>query len=202
MADFYRRRGKRIVDVVGAGGLLTITLPVYLIAALSIRLRMGSPVFFRQERPGMNGLPITVMKLRTMEVPTTQQAGVASDASRLTPLGKHLRALSIDELPQLWSVLRGEMSLVGPRPLLMEYLPRYNAKQARRHEVRPGLTGWAQVNGRNALSWEEKFEYDVWYVDHMSFWLDMQILGRTLVSVLSGRGISSPGSATMQEFNP
>ena len=157
---------------------------------------MGRPVFFVQERPGLNGKPFRLIKFRTM------REGTGGDAERLTQLGKILRATSLDELPELWNVLRGEMSLVGPRPLLMRYLPRYTTEQARRHEVRPGITGWAQVNGRNALNWEQKFEYDVWYVDHQSFWLDMKILWLTVWQVVARRGINAEGEATMGEFNP
>ena len=157
---------------------------------------MGRPVFFVQERPGLNGKPFKLVKFRTM------REGTESDGERLTRLGKLLRATSLDELPELWNVLRGEMSLVGPRPLLMRYLPRYTPEQARRHEMRPGITGWAQVNGRNALSWEQKFVYDVWYVDHQSFWLDMKILWLTIWQVIARRGINAEGEATMGEFNP
>ena len=161
---------------------------------------MGRPVLYRHKRPGLKGKPFTLYKLRTM-VPDTRAEGDASkDAQRLTPLGQRLRALSIDELPQLLNVLRGEMSLVGPRPLMMHYLPRYSPEQARRHDVKPGITGWAQVTGRNAISWEEKFRLDVWYVDHWSLWLDIRILARTVQQVLRREGISSGGHVTMPEF--
>jgi lipopolysaccharide/colanic/teichoic acid biosynthesis glycosyltransferase len=202
MGSFYRRRGKRIVDVVGAAGALVLTAPVQLVAAVVVRRSMGSPVLFRQERPGIAGKPFTLLKFRTM-VEVRGVSGVPqSDAERLTPLGLRLRASSVDELPELWNVLRGDMSLVGPRPLLMEYLPRYSPEQSRRHDVRPGITGWAQVNGRNALSWDEKFEMDVWYVDNLSARLDARILWRTLATVLGRRGVSAEGHATTAEFNP
>ena len=155
---------------------------------------MSRPVFFVQKRAGLGGRPFNLVKFRTM------RDGAETDAERLTRLGRWLRATSLDELPELWNVLRGEMSLVGPRPLLMRYLPRYTPEQARRHEVLPGLTGWAQVNGRNALSWERKFEYDVWYVDHRSFWLDLKILLMTVWLVVARRGINAEGNATMEEF--
>lgn len=202
MGSFYRRRGKRIVDVVGAAGALVLTAPVQLVAAVVVRRSMGSPVLFKQERPGIAGRPFTLLKFRTM-VEVRGVSGVPqSDAERLTPLGLRLRASSVDELPELWNVLRGDMSLVGPRPLLMEYLPRYSPEQSRRHDVRPGITGWAQVNGRNALSWDEKFEMDVWYVDNLSARLDARILWRTLATVLGRRGVSAEGHATTAEFNP
>ena len=202
MGSFYRRRGKRIVDVVGAAGALVLTAPVQLVAAVVVRRSMGSPVLFRQERPGIAGKPFTLLKFRTM-VEVRGVSGVPqSDAERLTPLGLRLRASSVDELPELWNVLRGDMSLVGPRPLLMEYLPRYSPEQSRRHDVRPGITGWAQVNGRNALSWDEKFEMDVWYVDNLSARLDARVLWRTLATVLGRRGVSAEGHATTAEFNP
>ena len=168
--------------------------PLLLVVAFMVRTVMSRPVFFVQERAGLGGRPFKLIKLRTM------RDGTGSDAERLTRLGKWLRATSLDELPELWNVLRGEMSLVGPRPLLMRYLPRYTPEQARRHEALPGLTGWAQVNGRNALSWERKFEYDVWYVDHRSFWLDLKILLMTVWLVVARRGINADGNATMEEF--
>ena len=202
MGSFYRRRGKRIVDVVGAAGALVLTAPVQLVAAVVVRRSMGDPVLFRQERPGIAGKPFTLLKFRTM-VEVRGVSGVPqSDAERLTPLGLRLRASSVDELPELWNVLRGDMSLVGPRPLLMEYLPRYSPEQARRHDVRPGITGWAQVNGRNALSWDEKFEMDVWYVENLSMRLDLRILRLTVLSVLSARGVTFPGHSTAPEFKP
>jgi lipopolysaccharide/colanic/teichoic acid biosynthesis glycosyltransferase len=165
-----------------------------LLTALAVRLGLGRPVFFMQERPGLRGCPFTLIKFRTM------REGGGADAERLTRVGRVLRATSLDELPELLNVLKGDMSLVGPRPLLMRYLPRYTAEQARRHEVRPGITGWAQVNGRNAISWKQKFEYDVWYVDHQSVWLDVRILWKTVWHVLSRKGISAKGEATVEEF--
>ena len=166
-----------------------------LAVALLIRLRMGSPVLFRQQRPGADGHPFMLFKFRTM-----REGEALPDAQRLTPLGIALRRASLDELPQLFNVLRGDMSLVGPRPLLMEYLPLYSPRQARRHELRPGITGWAQVHGRNATSWPERFELDVWYVEHRSFGLDLKILWLTLARVFSGADVSQPGQATMEKF--
>ncbi len=169
-------------------------LPLLALTALAVWFRMGRPVLFRQQRPGLHGKPFTLLKFRTMRV------GLGGDAERLTPFGRWLRRTSLDELPELLNVLRGEMALVGPRPLLMAYLERYTPEQARRHEVRPGLTGWAQVHGRNALSWDERFRLDVWYVDHRSLWLDLRILSLTVGRVLSGRGVATEGQATMGEF--
>jgi lipopolysaccharide/colanic/teichoic acid biosynthesis glycosyltransferase len=185
---------KRVLDVCLAGLALVGLAPVMLVTGLLVRVALGSPLFFRQRRPGLGGRPFDLVKFRTM------RPGDASDATRLTPLGRALRAWSLDELPELWNVLKGDMSLVGPRPLLMEYLPRYSARQARRHEVKPGLTGWAQVNGRNALGWPERLEMDVWYVDNWSIGLDLRILARTVWQVLRRRGISQEGHATMEEF--
>lgn len=188
--------GKRVVDVVVALIALVGTAPVQAAVAVLVRRDLGSPVLFRQERPGRNGRPFVMVKFRTM-----QGAGpVSSDPDRLTPLGRRLRSLSLDELPTLWNVLRGDMSLVGPRPLLTNYLTRYTPDQARRHEVRPGVTGLAQVSGRNALDWEDRLALDVWYVDHRSLRLDLTILARTVRSVLRREGISEQGSATMTEF--
>jgi lipopolysaccharide/colanic/teichoic acid biosynthesis glycosyltransferase len=165
-----------------------------------VRLRLGAPVFFRQQRPGLHGRPFTILKFRTMRDAVDAGGSPLPDAERLTRLGKFLRSTSLDELPELLNVLGGDMSLVGPRPLLMQYLERYTPEQARRHEVRPGITGWAQVNGRNAITWERKFELDVWYVDHRSFLLDLRILARTLAGVVRREGITQPGSATAEEF--
>jgi len=198
--SFYRQRGKRMLDVLGAATGLVLTVPVQAAAAVAVRRRLGSPVLFRQDRPGLGGRPFSLVKLRTMRDAVDESGRVLPDGARLTPLGRRLRAWSIDELPELWNVLRGEMSLVGPRPLLMEYLDRYTPEQARRHEVRPGITGWVQVSGRNALSWEEKFELDVWYVDHVSLGLDLRILWRTLRAVVMRDGISAAGHETMPEF--
>jgi len=185
---------KRALDVAGALALLVVASPVLAVAALAIRATMGAPVLYRQRRTGLGGRVFTLLKLRTM------RDAAGPDAARITRLGAWLRALSIDELPQLWNVLRGEMSLVGPRPLLPEYLERYTPEQARRHAVRPGITGLAQVSGRNGLSWPEKFRLDLWYVDHASLALDLRILRRTLRSVLTARGVAAPGHATMPEF--
>lgn len=177
-----------------------IALPVVVLVSLASRVLLGTPVLFRQERPGRLGQPFTLLKLRTMVSHEGRAAGPLPDADRLTPWGRLLRSTSLDELPELWNVLRGDMSLVGPRPLLMEYLPLYDERQSRRHEVRPGITGWAQVNGRNALSWEQKFELDVWYVESVSLALDLKILWRTLASVVRREGISAAGEATMPRF--
>lgn len=196
----YRRRGKRAFDLGLVLPLGALLLPVGLLLAGLVRLRLGSPVLFRQVRPGLDAEPFTLYKLRTMRDLRDARGDLLPDEERLTPLGRFLRRTSLDELPTLWNVLRGDMSLVGPRPLLLEYLPRYSPEQARRHEVRPGITGWAQVHGRNTLSWEEKFERDLWYVDRLSFALDLRILGRTLLSVLRREGISAEGHATMPPF--
>lgn len=185
---------KRLADI----ALLLLTalfwVPLFVLAAASVWAFMGRPLLFTQTRPGLMGRPFRLLKFRTMKL------GVGADAERLTPFGRFLRSTSLDELPELWNVLKGDMSLVGPRPLLMRYLPRYSAEQARRHEVRPGLTGWAQVNGRNAITWEQKFAYDVWYVDHRSLWLDLKILWLTIGCVLRREGVSGGGEATMGEF--
>ncbi len=191
---------KRLFDLVVAGlGLLALALPLLVLAGL-IRRKLGSPVLFRQVRPGLDGKPFEMVKFRTMTDERGGDGALLPDAQRLIPLGRLLRASSLDELPELWNVLKGDMSLVGPRPLLMEYLPLYTPEQVRRHEVRPGITGWAQVNGRNAISWEEKFALDVWYVDHRSLWLDLRILWMTLRKVLVRDGISAAGEATMPRF--
>lgn len=191
---------KRIFDVVVAGSALILLVPVMGIVAAIIYWRMGRPILFRQMRPGYKGAPFVFLKFRTMSEEQDAKGELLSDEARLTSVGKTVRRLSMDELPQLWNVVKGEMSLVGPRPLMMRYLERYTPEQARRHEVKPGITGWAQVNGRNALSWEEKFEKDVWYVDHMSVWLDARILVRTVWSVVHRQGINQPGMATAEEF--
>lgn len=185
---------KRLLDLTLGAALLVLCAPVLGLAALAVRLDLGPGVLFRQARSGLHGRLFTLYKLRTM------RPGPDPDGARLTRLGRLLRTASLDELPELWNVLRGDMSLVGPRPLLPEYLDRYTPRQARRLETRPGITGWAQVNGRNALSWEERFELDVWYVEHQSLGLDLRILWRTLGCVLSGQGVTAPGSATMPEF--
>lgn len=180
--------------------MLVLLLPLLAIVALLVRIRLGSPIFFRQRRPGLHGKPFHLIKFRSMTDQRDSKGDLCSDEIRLTGFGRFLRASSLDELPEVINVLRGEMSLVGPRPLLMEYLDRYTERQARRHEVRPGITGWAQVNGRNAVSWEERFELDVWYVENQSLWLDVRILLATLVTVFSRAGVSAEGHATMPEF--
>jgi lipopolysaccharide/colanic/teichoic acid biosynthesis glycosyltransferase len=191
---------KRLFDLfLSIGLMLALALPLLLLWAL-VRRKLGSPVLFRQVRPGMYGRPFMMVKFRTMTDERGAEGELLPDAQRLTPFGRFLRATSLDELPELWNVLRGEMSLVGPRPLLMEYLPLYSPEQARRHEVRPGITGWAQVNGRNTLSWEERFKLDVWYVDHRSLWLDIRILWLTVRKVIVREGISAQGEATMPRF--
>ena len=191
---------KRLFDfTVAFIGLLCIW-PLLLIVAVLIYMKLGSPVVFTQQRPGFDGKPFCIYKFRTMTDNRDVLGKLLPDDVRLTSFGKLLRKLSIDELPQLLNVLKGELSLVGPRPLLMEYLPLYSPRQARRHEVVPGITGWAQVNGRNAISWEEKFELDVWYVDHQSFWLDMKILWMTAMKVMKREGVSQKGHVTMEEF--
>ncbi len=179
--------------------LLLLALPVLVLVCL-VRRKLGSPVFFCQVRPGLHGEPFQMVKFRTMTLECGPDGRLLPDAERLTPFGQFLRATSIDELPELWNVLKGDMSLVGPRPLLMEYIPLYTPEQARRHEVRPGITGWAQVNGRNAISWEDKFRLDVWYVNNCSLWLDIKILGLTVKKVLARDGISAEGEVTMPRF--
>jgi len=192
---------KRPLDVIGASALAIVTLPLWLGAAAWIRVRLGSPVLFRQPRAGRGGRAFVLYKFRTMRDSTGARGQLLPDAERLTRSGRWLRRLSIDELPQLWNVLRGDMSLVGPRPLLLEYLPLYSDEQRRRHEVNPGLTGWAQIHGRNGLLWPQRFELDVWYVDHQSLARDLQILVATVGSVLRGGGVSQPGHATMTPFD-
>lgn len=191
---------KRCLDIVVSGWALMLLLPVFLMIGLLIRCNMGGPVLFRQTRPGLFGQPFQMIKFRTMTDACDASGALLPDQDRLLPLGKMLRNFSLDELPEFWNVLKGEMSLVGPRPLLMEYLPLYNAEQARRHQVKPGLTGWAQINGRNALSWEEKFKLDVWYVDHQSFYLDMKILFLTVYKVFKREGINQSDQVTMHKF--
>jgi lipopolysaccharide/colanic/teichoic acid biosynthesis glycosyltransferase len=191
---------KRLFDILlSACGLLVLAVPL-LALAWQVRRKLGSPVLFTQVRPGLHGKPFRMVKFRTMTDARDASGALLPDAQRLTPFGRFLRSSSLDELPELWNVLRGEMSLVGPRPLLMEYLPLYSPEQARRHEVRPGITGWAQVNGRNAISWGDKFALDVWYVDHRSLWLDVRILWLTVRKVLVRDGISAAGEATMPRF--
>jgi sugar transferase EpsL len=191
---------KRVADAAVAALLLVVLGPLLLLTAVVVRLGLGSPVLFRQERVGLGGRAFVLLKFRTMTDARGPDGRLRADAERLTALGQWLRRLSVDELPQLWNVLRGDMSLVGPRPLLTSYLPRYSPLQMRRHEVRPGITGWAQVHGRNRLSWERKFELDVWYVDHTSPWLDLRVLLLTVARLLRPQGISQDGQATVEEF--
>ncbi|WP_269542320.1 sugar transferase [Cerasicoccus fimbriatus] len=191
---------KRIFDFILALALLLALAPLFLVLMLLVRLKLGSPVFFRQPRPGLHGNVFSLIKFRSMTDQTNAAGELLPDSERLTPFGRWLRASSLDELPELLNILRGQMSFVGPRPLLVRYLERYTPEQARRHEVRPGITGWAQINGRNAISWDEKFRLDVWYVDHQSLWLDFKILLMTFTTVLRREGISPDGSDTMPEF--
>ncbi|WP_307697526.1 sugar transferase [Variovorax paradoxus] len=191
---------KRAFDVLLAALALLLFAVPFAVLTWQVSRKLGKPVFFRQDRPGLGGRPFEMVKFRTMTDARDINGQLLPDAERLTPFGRFLRSSSLDELPELWNVLKGEMSLVGPRPLLMEYLPLYSAEQARRHEVRPGITGWAQVNGRNALSWEEKFKLDVWYVDNRTLWLDIKILWLTVRKVLVREGISAAGEATMSRF--
>lgn len=191
---------KRVFDfLVSLCGILTLSLIIASVAFL-VKIKLGSPVLFKQQRPGKNGIPFYVYKFRTMNSKKDSMGNLLPDHLRLTPFGKFLRKFSLDELPQLFNVLKGDISLVGPRPLLMEYLDLYTSEQARRHEVRPGITGWAQVNGRNAISWEEKFKLDVWYVDNQSFWLDIKILFLTVMKVFKSEGINQTGHVTMEKF--
>lgn len=196
----YQNHGKRILDLIIALLSLLVLAPVMGVLALLMIFGMGTPIILRQERPGRGGRAFTLYKFRTMTDSRDATGNLLPDAQRLTSLGSFLRSTSLDELPELWNVLRGDMSLVGPRPLLMQYLDRYTPEQARRHEVRPGITGWAQVNGRNALSWEQKFSLDVWYVDNLSLWLDLKIIALTVWKILRREGISQPGQATAEEF--
>ncbi|WP_286758479.1 sugar transferase [Ralstonia sp. RL] len=191
---------KRLFDFLIAVLALIILSPVIIALIVLVRTKLGKPIMFRQVRPGLHAQPFLMIKFRTMTDERDASGNLLPDEVRLTPFGRFLRSASLDELPELWNVIKGDMSLVGPRPLLMEYLPLYSAKQARRHEVRPGITGWAQINGRNALSWEEKFTLDVWYVDNQSFWLDIKILILTVVRVIRREGISAASEATMPRF--
>ncbi len=191
---------KRIFDLVVSIIMIVVCTPFILLVAGMVRFKIGRPIFFIQTRPGLNGKPFRIFKFRTMIDARDKEGNLLPDAERLTPFGRFLRSTSLDELPELINVFKGEMSLVGPRPLLMEYLERYTPEQMRRHEVLPGITGWAQVNGRNALSWEEKFEMDVWYVDNHSLWLDIKILFLTIWKTVRRDGISQEGHATMEEF--
>lgn len=191
---------KRAFDLLMASVALLLLSPLLLLLALLVRVNLGSPVLFRQQRAGWQGKPLLICKFRTMTDARDAEGKLLPDEARLTSFGKFLRASSLDELPELWNVLQGEMSLVGPRPLLLKYLARYSPEQMRRHEALPGITGWAQVNGRNALTWEQKFRLDVWYVDHQSFWLDLKILALTVVKIVQREDINQPGQATAEEF--
>lgn len=191
---------KRAFDLIVSVSALVALLPVLLVTAILVRIKLGSPIFFRQTRPGRDGKPFKMVKFRTMLDAVDKKGNPLPDKLRMTPFGSFLRATSLDELPELWNVTKGDMSLVGPRPLLMEYLPLYSEEQYRRHAVRPGVTGWAQVNGRNAISWEDKFKLDVWYVDNHSIWLDLKILFLTVKKVLVRDGISGEGEVTMSKF--
>jgi lipopolysaccharide/colanic/teichoic acid biosynthesis glycosyltransferase len=198
--SLYRPVGKRVLDLTLGIPLLVLASPVLAVIGLLVRLRLGGPVLFRQQRPGLHGRPFTVLKFRTMTDRRDANGALLPDAERLTPFGGMLRSTSLDELPELLNVVAGEMSLVGPRPLLMEYLGRYSPEQMRRHAVKPGITGWAQVNGRNVLTWEQKFAFDIWYVDHLSLALDLRIMALTVWRSLKREGINEPGQATAREF--
>ena len=191
---------KRITDILIAGSALLLLSPIILIVAVLIYLKLGSPIFFRQSRPGLHGKTFQMIKFRSMLDAYDADGKPLPNDQRLSPFGKKLRATSIDELPELWNVLKGDMSLVGPRPLLVDYLPLYNDRQKRRHNMKPGVTGWAQINGRNAISWEEKFEYDVWYVDNQSFWLDIKIMFFTIYKVFKHEGITHASDVAMPRF--
>ncbi|RZJ21586.1 MAG: sugar transferase [Acinetobacter sp.] len=191
---------KRSLDIVIASAALILLSPVYFYVAYKVRKNLGSPVLFRQVRPGLHGKPFEMIKFRSMKDAVDAQGNVLPDSERLTSFGKMLRASSLDEMPELWNVIKGDMSIVGPRPLLMEYLPLYNSEQAKRHNVRPGITGYAQVNGRNAISWEKKFELDTWYVENQSLWLDFKIMLKTIKKVIAKDDISAEGEATMSKF--
>ncbi|UUS57575.1 sugar transferase [Acinetobacter sp. YH16040_T] len=191
---------KRLLDIVIASSALVLLSPVYALVAYKVRKNLGSPVLFRQLRPGLHGKPFEMVKFRTMKDALDAQGNPLPDSERLTPFGKMLRATSLDEMPELWNVIKGDMSIVGPRPLLMEYLPLYNREQAKRHNVRPGITGHAQVNGRNAISWEKKFELDTWYVENQSLWLDFKIMLKTVKKVIAKDDINAEGEATMTKF--
>lgn len=191
---------KRTFDIVTSFCLLLFLSPIIFFTGLLVIINLGRPIFFKQKRPGLKGMPFYVYKFRSMSNERDPNSELYLDEKRLNPFGKALRKMSLDELPQLWNVLKGDMSFVGPRPLLLEYMNLYNERQLKRHEVRPGITGWAQVNGRNAISWEQKFEYDVWYVENRSFFLDIKILFMTVLKVFKSEGISQDGQATMTKF--
>ena len=191
---------KRLLDIIISLSALILLAPLYAVISYKVKKNLGSPIFFKQTRPGLQAQPFDMIKFRTMKDATDASGNLLPDSMRMTAFGKMLRSSSLDELPELWNVLKGDMSLVGPRPLLMEYVPLYNKEQTRRHEMRPGITGWAQINGRNAISWEEKFQLDVWYVDNHSIWLDLKILLLTLKKVFIKEGISADGEVTMTKF--
>ncbi len=191
---------KRPFDLLLSTLILLIGLPIYAILSILIVTKLGSPILFRQQRPGLHGKPFTILKFRTMTSKRDEAGNLLPDGQRLTPFGRFLRSTSLDELPELLNVLKGEMSIVGPRPLLMQYLPLYTPEQQRRHDVRPGITGWAQINGRNAISWEEKFKMDVWYVDNHTFWLDIKIILQTIIKTIKRDDINQRGQATMKAF--
>ncbi|MEN8321699.1 sugar transferase [Acinetobacter junii] len=191
---------KRLLDIVIASIALVLLSPLYFYVAYKVKKNLGSPVLFRQVRPGLHGKPFEMIKFRTMKDALDEQGNTLPDSERLTPFGKMLRSTSLDEMPELWNVIKGDMSVVGPRPLLMEYLPLYNKEQAKRHDVRPGMTGYAQVNGRNAISWEQKFKLDTWYVENRSLWLDFKIMLQTVKKVIAKDDISEAGEATMSKF--
>jgi len=191
---------KRVFDILFSLAWLIGFSPLLLIVAILVRIKLGSPIFFIQERPGKNGIPFRMVKFRTMTDEKDSSGNLLSDEIRLTPFGKFLRSTTLDEFPEMWNVLMGDMSVVGPRPLMMRYLPRYNKFQARRMEMKPGVTGWAQINGRNAISWDQKFALDVWYIDNSSFWLDLKIVVKTFFVVINRRNINSNTAATMDEF--
>ena len=195
-----RHWGRCMLDLMLTVPTLIVLAPIMAIIALLVRVKIGRPVIFRQQRPGLHGKPFILYKLRTMTNARDAQGNLLSDKQRIARVGRLFRKTSLDELPELWNVIKGDMRLVGPRPLLIEYLNRYTPEQARRHEVKPGVTGWAQINGRNAITWEEKFKYDVWYVDNKCLWLDFKIIFMTIIKVIKREGISHPGQTTMEEF--
>jgi sugar transferase EpsL len=198
--QIYRRAGKPVLDVCLGGILFLLAVPLMGVIAGMILMKLGSPVLFKQRRPGKDNLPFVLYKFRTMSEEYDSSGRRLPDSHRISKSGRFLRSLSLDEFPELFNVLKGDMSLVGPRPLLMKYLNRYTLEQVRRHEVKPGITGWAQVNGRNAITWEDKFKYDVWYADHLSFWMDMKILIMTVLKVIKRESINQTGRVTMEEF--
>lgn len=200
MKGLYRNILKRLIDIVVSFIALVITLPVMIIVWTVLYIANKKSPFFRQYRPGRNGMTFSIIKFKTMNDRKDEEGNLLPDSERLTPVGKFIRKTSLDEIPQLLNVIRGDMSIIGPRPLLVEYLPLYSTRQKRRHDVRPGITGWAQVNGRNAISWEQKFEYDVWYVEHVTFLLDIKIIWMTVLKVIKSEGINAAQSATMDKF--